>query len=110
MNLSYHVLLMESDIEALQRIEEIKAAKPALFILDYQLSTMTAPQLYDHLRQIPELTATPALILTAYSPHLIEDELASRGLILLPKPFEVEVFLQTIEQVILSTPSPKLSA
>ncbi|HLZ61883.1 MAG TPA: response regulator [Ktedonosporobacter sp.] len=106
----YQAFLVEDDIEAQQRIEEIKAVKPVLFILDYQLSTMAAPDLYDYFQKFAELDHTPALILTAYSPHLIEDELARRGLFLLPKPFEVETLINTIEQIILSTPSPELSA
>ncbi len=101
---SYRVLPIESGKEILQRIEEVKAAQPVLFILDYYLPSMTAFQLYDHLHQIKEFEHTPAIVLTAASPHLaINSAAAERGLEILAKPFDVNELVDCIEQTILRT-------
>jgi CheY-like chemotaxis protein len=103
----YRVLSMESGEETLQRMEEIKAAHPILFILDYLLPTMTGFELYDHLHRLQAGEHTPAIILSAATPNLgIDAELAERGLEMLAKPFEVEELLDCIEQTRLRTPQP----
>lgn len=101
----YRVLSMGSAEETLQRMEEVKTARPVLFILDYFLPTMTAFQLYDRLHELEELAQTPALILTAASPNLGIDATATeRGLAMLAKPFDVEELLDCIEQTLQRTP------
>ena len=101
----YRVLSMESAEETLQRIEEIKAARPILFILDYFLPTMTAFHLYDRLHILKELAPVPALILTAASPNLgIDAAVAERELAMLAKPFDVDELLDCIEQGLLRPP------
>jgi CheY-like chemotaxis protein len=101
---TYRVLSIECGKETLQRIEEVKAAQPVLFILDYYLPSMTAFQLYDHLHQIKEFEHTPAIVLTAASPHLaIDSAAAERGLEILAKPFDVEELVDCIEQILLRT-------
>ncbi len=103
----YRVLSMESGEETLQRMEEIKAAHPILFILDYLLPTMTGFQLYDHLHRLQAGEYTPAIILSAATPNVgIDTELAERGLEMLAKPFEIEELLECIEQTRLRTPQP----
>lgn len=97
----YRVLSMESAEETLQCLEEVKAAHPVLFILDYFLLTMTAFHLYDRLHELAAFEQTPALILTAASPNLGVDVIAAkRGLTLLAKPFDVEELLARIEQTL----------
>jgi CheY-like chemotaxis protein len=103
----YRVLSIESGEETLQRIEEVKAAHPILFILDYLLLTMTAFQLYDHLHSLEECEHTPAIILTAATPNLwIDSAVAERGLEMLAKPFDVDELLDCIEQTLLCTLKP----
>ena len=103
----YRVLCMESAEETLQRLEEVKAARPKLFILDYFLLSMTAFHLYDRLHELAELALTPALILTAASPNLgIEAAAAELGLSLFAKPFDIEELLACIEQTLQRTPQP----
>ncbi|MBV9229413.1 MAG: response regulator [Chloroflexi bacterium] len=93
-------LLMANGQEALQRIEEIKAIKPALFLLDYHLPAMTALELYDQFQKIEELKNIPTFIITASNPASIAYEIAKRGLSLIEKPFEVDALITTIQQVL----------
>src|SRR6266567_5260163 len=69
----YRTFLMESGPEVFQRIEEIKAIKPALFLLDYYLPAMTALELYDQLHHIEAFKHIPALIISASQPSSIAD-------------------------------------
>jgi CheY-like chemotaxis protein len=97
----YRVFPVESGKEILQRIEEVKAVQPVLFILDYYLPSMTAFQLYDHLHEIKEFEHTPAIVLTAASPQLAMDSAAAeRGLEILAKPFDVNELIECIEQTL----------
>ena|SRR5579884_1264365 len=100
---SYQALVMESGREVLERIEEIKAVKPALFLLDYHLPAMTALELYDQLHKIEAFKHIPALIVSASQPGPIVYEIAKRGLTFLEKPFEVDTLLTTIKRI-LDTP------
>jgi CheY-like chemotaxis protein len=100
----YRVLSMESGKETLQRIEEVKAAHPVLFILDYFLPSMTAFQLYDHLHGLAEFAHVPAIILTAASPNLgIDTAVAERGITMLAKPFELDKLFDCIAQALRSS-------
>src|SRR5258708_34373740 len=67
----YHVFSLGSATETFQRLNEIQAAKPALLILDYRLTSMTALELYDRLRGRVELKTIPTIIITA--DHLYEE-------------------------------------
>lgn len=96
----YQTLLIASEREILQRIEEIRALKPALFILDYRLPGMTATELYDQLHVIEGLEYVPAIIVTAETPERIEQETRQRNLILLTKPFELDMLLETIKSIV----------
>jgi CheY-like chemotaxis protein len=96
----YQTLVMESGLEVLERIEEIKAVKPALFLFDYHLPAMTAFELYDLLHAMEELKNIPTLITSASHPGPIAYEIAKRGLTLIEKPFEVDTLLTTIKQIL----------
>lgn len=96
----YQILVMGSGLEVLQRIEEIKIARPALFLFDYHLSDMTAFELYDQLRAIEELKNIPTLIISASYSTPIAYEIAQRGLTLIEKPFEVDALITTIKQIL----------
>jgi DNA-binding NtrC family response regulator len=97
----YHVLSITSAEEALKRLEEIKEARPMLFILDWWLPLMDAIELYDYLHSLEAFEHVPAVIITAapVTPKT-ESAIAERGLELLPKPFAVEDLLHHIEQAI----------
>jgi CheY-like chemotaxis protein len=96
----YRTLRMASGQEVLQRIEDIKAARPALFLFDYHLPSMTALELYDLLHTIEEFKSVPALITSASQPGPIAHEVAKRGLTLIEKPFEIDALITTIKQTI----------
>ena len=96
----YQAMLVASESEMLRRIEEIKALKPALFLLDYRLPRTTATKLYDQLHAIEGLEEVPAIIITAETPELIEPEIRQRNLLLLPKPFELDNLLETIKNIV----------
>src|SRR5436309_8267462 len=61
----YEVLLVTSSRKALQVAQGVK---PALFLLDYHLPSMTGIQLYDQLQAIEELKGVPAIIMSANLP------------------------------------------
>lgn len=97
----YQVLPMSSDAEVFQRLDEVRAIKPVLLLLDYRLPTMTGLGVYDHLHALEELKDIPALIITAYQLNEdIEARLRERDIAKLEKPFDLEDFLSYIEQTI----------
>ena len=98
---SYCVLSMNSGEETIQRIQEVKEARPLLFILDLWLHAMGAIELYDQLHSLAEFEHVQAIIITASTPDLgTESTIVERGITLLHKPFEVEEFLRCVEQAI----------
>src|SRR5712692_2453726 len=97
----YHVFSLGSATETFQRLNEIQAAKPALLILDYRLTSMTALELYDRLCVTAELKTIPTIIITA--DHLDEETqraLAERNLRLLEKPFDLSELIPCIGQAV----------
>lgn len=92
----YNALLFADEFQVLKAVQFVK---PLLFILDYRLPHMNGIALYDQLHAREELHDVPAIILTA-SLHTLEDEVHSRGLIALGKPFDIDEFLATIEKVV----------
>lgn len=67
-----------------------------LFLLDYHLSSMTGIQLYDQLRKISGLENVPAILMSA-SLERHEQELKSRNMRGLSKPFDLDELIATIE-------------
>ena len=97
----FHVFSIVSAIETLQRLNEVQAAQPALLMLDYRLTSMTALELYDRLCVKTELGNVPTIIITAE--HLNEETqraLAERNIRLLEKPFELSELLSSIQQAL----------
>src|SRR5260370_19788799 len=72
----YHVFSLGSATETFQHLNEIQAAKPALFILDYPLASMTALELYERLCVTAEIKNIPTIIIT---PDPLDEE-AQRAL------------------------------
>jgi CheY-like chemotaxis protein len=92
---SYFAILVPDGQAALHTATEIR---PNLFILDYQLPRMNGIELYDHLHAIPELTLTPAMMISARLPHR---ELEERKILGMNKPLDLDEFLQAIDQFLL---------
>ena len=105
----YHVFLATNSRRAL---EVIKHLKPQLFILDYRLPGMDGIELYDQLHAITGLEHIPAIILTACVEEC-ENAIEARKLIAFRKPFDIDDFLYTIEEMLAwsadySSPQPVL--
>ncbi len=99
----YRVFSMENGLDVLQRLEEVRAIRPVLLMLDYRLPSMTALDLYEQLYAIAELGNVPALVITA--DPLDEDTkrmLKERSLALLEKPFDIDDLIHNIEQAVWS--------
>jgi CheY-like chemotaxis protein len=91
----YHVYLAPDGPVALQCISQIT---PDLFILDYRLPGMSGIELYDSLHAHARFKQTPALILSACLEHY-QEEIESRKLLALAKPFDVDDLLSLIAEV-----------
>ncbi len=72
---------------------------PNLLLLDYRLPGMNGIELYDRLKEIAPI---PAILMTA-SRQLPQEQLQQRQLIAFRKPFELDVFLATIETLLTSS-------
>jgi DNA-binding response OmpR family regulator len=77
----------------------VRHFKPDLFILDYVLPGMNGIELYDHLHINIELASIPAILMTA-SLHIPQQKIQKRQLIAFKKPFELDAFLATIENLL----------
>jgi CheY-like chemotaxis protein len=101
---SYLTWSLTSPIEVLHRIDEVKELNPALFLLDYHLPDMTAVELYDRLHETEGLDRTPVLIITAYPPEVVQEQIRHRNIRVCSKPFDVDELLATIEHTIKEKP------
>ncbi len=79
-------------------LELVRHFIPALMLLDYRLPGMNGIELYDRLKEVASI---PAILMTA-SRHLPQQQLQQRQLIAFRKPFELDVFLATIETLLTS--------
>ena len=98
----YHVLCATTGEQAL---EIVRYVKPHLFILDYLLPHSTGIALYDHLHALEGLEAVPAIILTAYYVERLQEDIQSRHLLSLAKPFDLDMLHETIERALMSSPA-----
>jgi DNA-binding response OmpR family regulator len=89
--------------DALHVLHLTRFIKPLLFLLDYYLPGMNGLELYDQLHAREELRDIPAIILSASLDEHI-DEIHRRGLVALHKPFDLDEFLMTIENVVAQAP------
>ena len=99
---SYHVVVARDWHEA-WRI--IFAIKPDLFIIDYRLPFMNGIELYDVLHAQKELQHIPAIMISAALRYEIAQQLEERNLFFLNKPFELQEFIEAIEQVLAASSS-----
>lgn len=85
---------------ASQAVDFAKRIKPDLFIVDYQLTGMNGLELYDLLHATPGLEDIPALLLTATKLEALRPEIEKRQISALEKPFDLDKFLDTVQQVL----------
>jgi DNA-binding response OmpR family regulator len=90
----YHALLVADGFQALT---VVRAIKPALLLLDYQLPRMTGIQLYDRLHATAGLERVPTILMSANLPR---HELHKRQIIGLIKPFELDELLRLIHELV----------
>lgn len=73
--------------------------QPSLLVLDYMLPTMDGLDLYDHLQGIEGMQGVPTIFISASS-TLPFEELRSRGIHVLKKPFELDDLLDILAQLL----------
>ena len=95
---SYLTLTVTTSLEALHLVEHIK---PTLFLLDYHLAETTGVELYDILHATKGLEHIPAIILTAQVSERSINDIKKHQLAMVQKPFDVDEFLQAIENVLI---------
>ena len=94
----YTVHVTKNSSEALQFVTH---TRPSLLLLDYRLpGNVNGITLYDQLHALPELESIPAIIISAHISETLTHESESRKLIRLEKPFDLDVFLDTIMQAL----------
>jgi DNA-binding response OmpR family regulator len=88
--------IMATDSHA--ALELVRHFIPNLLLLDYLLPGMNGIELYDRLKEVAPI---PAILMTA-SRQLPQEQIQQRQLITFRKPFELDVFLATIETLLTS--------
>lgn len=98
---NYDVLHFREGGEVLAHLNLIQEKRPALFLLDYQLSGMTALNLYERFQTAEGLEKVPVLVVSATTLSEEQKErLHQLGLLLIPKPYDVDELLTTIDHMI----------
>lgn len=82
--------------EPFQALNVVEKFKPDLFILDYLLPHMDGLELYNRLHTIKGLENVPALVITG---TLLDKKGKEPGIIRMQKPFDIDILLQTIENI-----------
>lgn len=96
---AYDVLSFGDGAEVLANLDSIKEKRPDLFLLDYQLSGMTALDLCERFHMIEGLEKVPTIIISAITLNEEQKErLQQLGLILIQKPYDIDDLLTAIEQ------------
>ena len=97
------LLMIEANYTAIlasdpfQALDVVKEFKPDLFILDYLLPQMDGLELCQRLHSIKGLENIPALVITG---TLLDKQGKVPGIIRIQKPFDIDILLQTVENVI----------
>ena len=93
---SYKVVwIAESDLA----LNAASFMRPSLLLLDYMLPTMHGLDLYDRLQEIESMRGVPTVLISA-SATLPFDELRSRGIYLLRKPFDLNDLLDILAELL----------
>jgi len=91
-----YLAIMATDSHA--ALELVRHFIPNLLLLDYRLPGMNGIELYDRLKEVAPI---PSILMTA-SRQLPQEQIQQRQLITFRKPFELDVFLATIETLLTS--------
>lgn len=94
-DISHRVFQACSSINALHVVSSLL---PDLMIIDYELSGATGLQLYDQMHQGQAFPPIPGLLVSA---PFSTSELGPRPLWILQEPFDLQIFLATVKQVVL---------
>ncbi|HZO76223.1 MAG TPA: response regulator [Ktedonobacteraceae bacterium] len=98
-----HILRQETPYQALhaadgrQALQITSLLRPDLCLLDYRLPGMNGLELYDRMQQVEALKQIPTIFMSAYLP---QEEVKTRPVALLHKPFELDELLETIEHLL----------
>src|SRR5436309_7446218 len=92
----YHIFVAKNGSEAMHFVSQIK---PHLLIVDYRLPGLNGIELYDQLYTLKELEGIPAILLSACLEDCL-DAIETRQILGVRKPFDLDDFLYTIEEVL----------
>ncbi|HEY4386298.1 MAG TPA: response regulator [Ktedonobacteraceae bacterium] len=90
----YQVVVATDGFQALKIIRTIQ---PDLFVVDYHLPGMNGLEFVDTLRAKSEYTQVPILLMSARPPW---SDIAQRQLLCLEKPFELDVFVLQVKELL----------
>jgi CheY-like chemotaxis protein len=94
--LSLHIFLVADPYEAL---DLANAVKVDLWIIDYLLPGMNGLELYDRIHANKASQDVPSILISA-SFSLHRSDLGERKLTILDKPFDLNVLLETVKQIV----------
>jgi len=94
--LSLHTFLVADPYEALELAHTVKVD---LWIIDYLLPGMNGLELYDRVQADKISQDAPSILISA-SFSLHRDDLGERKLTILDKPFDLNVLLETVKQIV----------
>ena len=89
------IWIAESDLA----LDAASYLRPSLLLLDYMLPAMDGLDLYDRLQAIESMRGVPSILISASS-TLPFEELRSRGIYILKKPFELNDLLDILAQLL----------
>ncbi len=89
------VWIAESDLV----LDAASYLRPSLLVLDYMLPAMHGLDLYDRLQDMENMRGLPTILISASATLPFED-LRSRGIYVLQKPFELDDFLDVLAQML----------
>ena len=74
-----------------EAIENARALRPQLFLLDVMMPKMSGDEVWQRLIKLPGLEGTPAVFMTAKAEQHFADELIAKGAVaVITKPFDPE--------------------
>jgi len=88
----YSVVLASDGPQALNMVQQVT---PQLFVMDYQLPSMSGLELAHRLLAQPDLGTTPVILMSAYTPEMITQP---HPFDFLKKPFELDELLHLVRK------------
>jgi CheY-like chemotaxis protein len=98
----YHIQRFATAKDVLQRVEEIQAHKPVLFVFDYKLEPLTGVDLSQQLSVMAGLEQVPTILMTAgrFTAELERAIAQSPSLKLIYKPYDIDELLTAVQRAI----------